>query len=61
MVRNLPVGDEEEAVMLVLQGEPALDGAGVVPEVQRTGGPHASEDALAVVHRMRLDEVVSPR
>lgn len=47
--------------MLVLQGEPALDGAGVVPEVQRTGGPHASEDALAVVHRMRLDEVVSPR
>ena len=56
MVRDLPVGDEEVAVVRVLQLEPSRDGARVVPEVQRAGGSDAGEDALAVVQRRRQKE-----
>src|SRR6184192_2023604 len=42
---HVPVGDEEEAVVLVLQLDPVAQRAVVVAEVQPTGGPHAGEDA----------------
>jgi hypothetical protein len=45
---GVPVGDEEEAVVLgvVLQADPVMEGAHVVAEVQFAGGSHAAEDAL---------------
>ncbi len=50
VVRHLVVGDEEEALVLVLQLEPLLERAGIVSEVQRARRPDAGEDALAVGH-----------
>ena len=42
---RVPVHDREEAVVLVLQAHPVVEGAGQVAEVQRPRGPHAGEDA----------------
>ena len=41
--QHVPVGDEEEALVLVLQLDPVAQRAVVVAEVQRPGGPHAGE------------------
>ena len=43
--QRVPVGDEVEAVVVVLQPHPVLQRAVVVAEVQRAGGAHAGEDA----------------
>jgi len=43
--QRVPVGDEEEAVVIFLQPHPVLQGPVVVAEVQRTGGAHAGENA----------------
>jgi hypothetical protein len=40
------VDNAEEAVVLVLEPYPVLDGAEVVADVQLTGGLDAAEDAL---------------
>ena len=40
------VGDDEEAVVLVLQGQAVLDAADVVAKVEFAGGRVAGEDAL---------------
>ena len=41
------VGDEEVAVVLVLQRQPVLDAADVVAEVQLSGGRVAGEDVVS--------------
>ena len=43
--QRVPVGDEVEAVVVVLQAHPVLQGAVVVAEVHGAGGAHAGEDA----------------
>jgi hypothetical protein len=43
---RMPIGHEEEAVVLGLQPDPVLQRAVVVAEVQRAGGAHAGEDAI---------------
>ena len=42
---GVPVHHDEEALVLVLQPHPVVEGAGQVAEVQRPRGPHAGEDA----------------
>ena len=42
--QHVPVGDEEEALVLVLQLDPVAQRAVVVAEVQRARGAHAGED-----------------
>ncbi len=42
---HVPVGHEEEALVLVLQLHPVAQRAVVVAEVQPPGGPHAGQDA----------------
>ncbi len=46
--QRVPVGDEEEALVLVLQPHPVLEHAVVVTEVQAAGRPHARQDALVL-------------
>ena len=43
---RVPVGDEEEARILVLQLDPVLERAVVVAEVHRAGGAHAGKYAI---------------
>lgn len=43
---GVDVGDEEEALVLVLQANPVVEGAHVVAEVKFACGAHAAEDAL---------------
>ena len=40
--QGVPVGDEKEAVVLVLQAHPVAQGADVVAEVELSGGTHAA-------------------
>ncbi len=47
--QRVPVGDEEEAVVLVLQVDPVAQGADVVAEVQLAGGSHAAQHAAFVM------------
>ena len=42
--QRVPVGDEVEAVVLVLQRHPVAEGADEVAEVQPSGRPHARDD-----------------
>ena len=42
---HVPVGDEEEALVLVLQLHPVAQRAVVVAEVQPAGGAHAGQHA----------------
>ena len=44
--QRVPVGDEEQARVLVLQLHPVLQRAVVVAEVQRAGGAHAGQNAV---------------
>ena len=44
------VGDDEIAIILVLEGEAVFDAADVVAEVEAAGGGVAGEDALAGLH-----------
>ena len=44
---RVPVGDEVEAVVVLLQPHPVLQRAVVVAEMERAGGPHAGQHALA--------------
>ena len=44
---GVEVGDEEVAVVLVLELDPVVERAHVVAEVQAAGGAHAREDAGA--------------
>lgn len=46
VVRDLVVGDEERAVVFVLQLDPVFERARIVPEVQRTCRPDRGENAL---------------
>ena len=39
------VGDEEVAIVLVLELDPVVERAHVIAEVESAGGPHAAEDA----------------
>ena len=43
--QRVPVGDEVEAVVVVLQPHPVLQRAVVVAQVHRAGGAHAGKDA----------------
>ncbi len=45
--QHVQVGDEEEALIFVLKGEPVLMAANVVPQMQLAGGPIAGEDSFA--------------
>ena len=45
---RMPVGDEEEARVLVLQIDPVSQGAVVVTEVQLTGRTHAREHTIGL-------------
>jgi hypothetical protein len=44
--QRVPVGDEEEALVLVLEFHPVLQHPVVVTEVQLTGRSHAGKDAF---------------
>jgi len=44
---GVEVGDEEVAVVVLLEVDPVVEGTHVVAEVQATGGAHAGEDAGA--------------
>jgi hypothetical protein len=65
--QRMPVGDEEEALVFVLQPHPVLQGAVVVAEVHGAGGAHAGEDSRshggyrAGWQRRRLSRRLSPR
>ena len=50
--QRVPVGDEEEALVVVLQADPVLQRAVVVAEVHRAGRAHAGEDAAARGRRL---------
>ena len=45
---GVEIGDEEEAVVLVLELDPVEEGAHVVAEVELAGGAHAGQDAGAL-------------
>ena len=44
--QRVPVGDEEQALVLVLQLHPVLQHAVVMPEMQRAGRAHAGQDSI---------------
>src|SRR5262249_47444513 len=44
---GMPVGDEEEALVLVLHAYPVIERADIIAEVQFAGGAHAAEDAFS--------------
>ena len=44
---GVEVGDEEVAVVVLLEVDPVVEGSHVVAEVQAAGGAHAGEDAGA--------------
>ena len=46
--QRVPVGDEEVALVLVLQLDPVLERAVVVAEMQRAGRAHAGQDTSVV-------------
>jgi hypothetical protein len=46
--QRVPVGDEEEAGILVLQPDPVLQHAVVVAEMQAAGRAHPGEDSFCV-------------
>ena len=60
VVGDLVVGDEEEALVLVLEAEPVFEGARVVAEVEGPGGPHPGQNppplpaAVRLAHRRLL-------
>ena len=45
--QSVIIGNEKEALSLVLQGDVVLDGAKVVSQVEFAGRLHAAEDAFA--------------
>jgi len=44
--QRMPVGDEEEALVVVLQLDPVLQHTVVVAQMQAPGGAHAGDHAL---------------
>ena len=46
--QRVPVGDEEIALVLVLQVDPVLERAVVVAEMQLAGGPHAGQNSFGL-------------
>jgi len=44
--QSVPVGDEEEAVVLVLHADPIDEGTHIIAEVKLAGGAHSAEHAL---------------
>ena len=44
--QRMPVGDEKQALVLVLQLDPVLQHAVIVAEMQRAGRAHAGQDAI---------------
>ena len=52
--KGMHVGDDEEALVAVLQLDTVLDAAHVMPDVQRSGGPVAGEDARPSAHLERF-------
>ena len=55
---GVEVGDEEIAVVFVLEPDPVVEGSHVIAEVQLAGRPHAAKNALA---RERLTHSVTSR
>src|SRR6185369_149955 len=45
---HVPVGDEEVALVLVLQVDPVLERAVVIAEVQLTGRPHPGQNSFGL-------------
>ena len=56
----MPVGDEEEALVLILQLHPVAQSAVVVAQMQRAGGAHARK-ARACLGEQHSSVVVYPR
>jgi hypothetical protein len=50
----VPVGDEKEALGLVLQRQPAAQGAEEMADVQLPGGADAADDTLLPASAPRL-------
>jgi hypothetical protein len=42
----MPVGNEEIAIVLLLQLNPVLQHSKIMPEVKWSGGPHAGNNAM---------------
>ena len=51
--QRVPVGDEVEAVVLLLQRDPVLQRADEVAEVQLARRPHAGNDASFAIRAVR--------
>ena len=43
---RVPVGDEEVAIVFLLELQPVGEGAEEMAEVQAAGGPHSAEDSF---------------
>src|SRR5882762_412111 len=52
----VPIGDEEVALVLVLQFDPILERAMVVAEMQQSAGAHAGEDSSILDGTAHADE-----
>ena len=65
--QRVPVGDEEIALVLVLQLDPVVQRAHVVAQVQLAGGAHAAQNARAGIRMsadsaiLRVDSGIVPR
>ena len=46
--QRVPVGDEEQAGMLMLEANPVLEHPVVMAEMERPGGAHAGKDTFCV-------------
>jgi len=46
--QRMPVGDEKQALVFVLQAQPVFEHAMVVAKVQAPGGAHAGENAVGI-------------
>jgi|GEM_PF-6705142 len=61
--QRVPVGHEEEAVVILLVLDPVEEHAEIVAEVERPGGPHAGDDAVVALGHVRIslrDEADEP-
>ena len=48
--QRVPVGNEEEAFVFVLQLEPILECAEIMAQMETAGWPHAAQDSFALGH-----------
>jgi len=58
--QSMPVGDEVETLVLVLELDPILQSPNEVPHMELAGGPHAAEHALLGCHPLGIPPAREP-